>query len=54
MLIPQLYLKMQNLFAVADKSEMTRFNYARMNWSYSHFMKFFAFNFIERIIIHDF
>ena len=52
MLISKLNFKMQYLFPVTDKPEMTGFNNPCMNWSHSHFMKFFTFDIEKRIICH--
>ena len=51
-LIAELYFEVQNLFAVANETEVSRLNYSRMNWPHSHFVKFLAINLIKRIVSH--
>ena len=46
----KLNFKMQYLFAIADKTEMPRFDDTGMYGSYTHFVQFFTFDTEERII----
>ena len=46
--------EMDDLFAIADKPEMTRFDDPSVDWTDANFMQFITFNLIERIIIHHF
>ena len=50
MLVSQLDLEMQDLFAVADKAEMPGFNNPGMNGSNTHLMQFLAFDLVKRIV----
>ena len=52
MLIAQLNFEMENLFAIADKTEMPGFNHACMYGTNAHFVQFFAFDFIKWIIFN--
>ena len=54
MLVTQLYFQVHNLFPVADKTEMPRFNNPGMNGANPDFVQFFAFNLVERIIFDFF
>ena len=53
MLISQMDFQMQYLLSMTNEAKMTRLNDARMNGSYSYFVKFIPINGIERIIVHN-